>query len=147
MQLQCRAQTQSPLAATAGAPTPIEIKAFRLALDQFVTDPDIGGQAVVDVLLDFFASRCLVAGEMRDLGNAILNASNRSKAQGVTLGCFEERFEFRHAQKRLSVFVDDIRLATILPEDAFALADLLCGRDGDGSSSQHSARTLISADA
>lgn len=128
MQLHCRAQTQSSLAATAEAPTPIEIDTFRSALEQLLQNRGSDEPAVVDMLLDFFTSRCLVAGEMRQLGATLFSALNASTAQAVTLGCFDERFQFRRLEEKLSVFVDDKRLATILVQDALVLEGLMRGR-------------------
>jgi hypothetical protein len=109
----------------AAAPTQIEIAAFRSALDQLVQDRGSDEYAVVDVLLDFFASRGLVASEICELGATLFDALNASTAQTTTVGCFEERFRFRRLNRKLSVFVDDQRLATVAVDDASRLAKLL----------------------
>ncbi len=118
-------QSTASSGASTTAPTQIEITAFRSALDHFDQDRCSDEQAVVDVLLDFFASRCLVAGEMRDLGGTLHKALNATTTQAVTLSSSEERVEFHRSDRRLSVFIDGRRLATITVRDASRLVELL----------------------
>lgn len=104
-----QAQSTASSVASTTALMQIEIKAFHLVLDQLGMDQGSDEQAIVDVLLDFFASGCLVVGEMRKLGDTLFNASNANTKQAARLAYLQERFKFRLFDHSLSFFVEDRR--------------------------------------
>jgi hypothetical protein len=120
------------------APTGATIRDFRERLDAMVTrsDPE---EATLDILLDFFGSRCDSVDELKSLGETLFTTLSRSAPQAIVTGRYRERFLFDRRGNCARVHADGLLLATLHLDEAIRMATLLHGAAQTLANSQHAA--------
>lgn len=107
-------------------PTGATIRDFQQRLDAMLTGSD-PAEATLDLLLDFFGSRCDSVDELKSLGETLFTALSRSAPQAIVTGRYRDRFLFDRRGNRALVHADGHMLATLHLDEAMRLATLLHG--------------------